>query len=280
MVYYPYDPNGNNPANLVVNERQMLTEVNGSPFRYLIPEFAPFYENNFSATAKNALGVSFPLKKDIDFQFSLKFLGATRANGMMVVGAISVINKDIQGLIELTYQCLGGPWSANRDYVIQTIAQNNYNPRRCAWDQVTNVPDTFPPSGHPQDLDTFTGLRDLIDAIDRLAVAQCDTTSIRNELRQHILNVSDPHHTLDLLPGDLVRRPELLAHTENYQDPHRTRQFLHGIFATPQDVQDVMTAHLESEDPHPQYYNLDRLEAFVQKKYKEDLPTKFFRINF
>lgn len=225
-VTYPYDPNGNSPANLVTNEQQVLSQVNGDPYRYFIPNFAPFYQTNFSIKAKNALGSYYNLTPGVDFEFSMKYIGASRANGMMIFGAISIINKNVNGPVLVTYQCLGGQYSANRNYVIQTIAQNNYNPRRIAWDQVTNVPEVFPPSSHPQDLDTFTGFRDLIDAVDRIAVASANTDTLRNELRQHTLNVNDPHKTLQRLPSDLVRRPELEAHTKDYNDPHRTRNLL------------------------------------------------------
>ena len=237
-VAYPYDPNGNNPANLVVGERQVLTQINNDAYRYLIPDFAPFYQTNFSAKGFDGAGNVVALRVGVDFQFSMRFIGATRANGSVVNAAISVINKNIQGPITLSYQTLGGQFAANRNYVIQTIAQNNYNPRKIAWDQVTNLPPVFPPSGHAQDLDTFTGLRDLIDAIDRIKVAAANTDSIRNELRQHTLNVSDPHHTLALLPSDLVRRPELELHTKDFRDPHHTLDLL------PTDI--VRTAHFNN----------------------------------
>lgn len=222
LVEYPYDPNGNSPANLVKNEKQTLSQINGDPFRYLIPVQAPFYVNNFSATAKNASGSTILLKHGIDYQFNARYIGATRANGMAIYGAVIIINKDIQGPVTLQYQCLGGAYSADRDYVIQTIAQNNYNPRRIAWDQVTNAPTTFPPSGHPEDLDTFTGFRDLNDAIYALRDARVDPTTLQNELRKHILDVNDPHKTLAKIPTDYIRRPEFEAHTKNFNDPHRT----------------------------------------------------------
>lgn len=226
LVEYPYDPNGNSPANLVKNEKQTLTQINGDPFRYFIPDFAPFYANNFSARAVNAAGSAVQLKQGIDYNFSARYIGATRANGMAIYGAVVIINKNIQGPVTLTYQCLGGAYSANRNYVIQTIAQNNYNPRRIAWDQVTNAPTTFPPSGHPESLDTFTGFRDLNDAIYALRDARVDTTSLQNELRKHILDVNDPHKTLAQIPTDYIRRPEFEAHTKNFNDPHRTISLL------------------------------------------------------
>lgn len=318
-VSYPYDPTGLSPANLVVNETQVLTAINNDPFRYFIPDFAPFYEVNFTATAFNTLGERITLRKDIDFHFSLRYIGATRANGKSTVGGIVVINKNVQGPVTLSYQTVGGLWAANRNYVIQTIAENNYNPRRVAWDQVTNAPDTFPPNDHTQDLDTFTGFRDLIDAVDRLAAASANTDTIRNELHAHILNKNDPHETmvnlpntlihrnefeahsknfndphktLNLLPSDIVRRTdlntaiaplatksELSAHTDDLNDPHRTLSIVGLNYSTINYVDNLMAQHITHEDPHPVYYNLTRLKAFAKGEYKDDLPVKFFRIN-
>lgn len=257
LVEYPYDPNGNSPANLVKNDRQTLSQINGDPFRYIIPEFAPFYVNNFAARAVNAAGTQILLRHGIDYQFNARYIGATRANGMAVYGAVIIINQDIQGPITLTYQCLGGAYSANRNYVIQTIAQNNYNPRRIAWDQVTNAPTTFPPSGHPEDLDTFTGFRDLNDAIYALRDAKMDTTTLRNELRQHTLNVNDPHKTMAKIPTDYIRRPEFEAHTKNYNDPHRTLQRLPSDLVYQAGLDAALLKLEDSFDAVPSAYKRD-----------------------
>ena len=93
-VSFPYDPNGNSPANLVTNERQVLTQINGDAYRYLIPDFAPFYQTNFSASGFDAAGNAVTLKVGVDFQFSMRFIGATRANGSVINAAIKEANSE------------------------------------------------------------------------------------------------------------------------------------------------------------------------------------------
>lgn len=221
-VSYPYDPTGLSPANKVDGETQVLSQVNTDPYRYFIPNFAPFCKQGFVAVGRNALGAQVPMTFGIDYIFSSKYIGASRATGVMWFGAVSVINKNIQGPVTLTYQTLGGQYAADRNYVIQTIAQNNYNPRRIAWDQVTNAPTTFPPSPHTEDIADMKGMGDLIDALNRIEIAVANQNPALDQLRAHMLDHNDPHETLRLIPTDYVRRPELLAHTQDFNDPHRT----------------------------------------------------------
>lgn len=253
VVSYPIDYTGQAASNLVVNEPQVLTVINDDPFRYFVPNFAPFYVTNFKIVGKNATGADITLKYGIDYEFSMKYIGATRAIGQTVYGGITIINRQIQNMVYVTYQCLGGKYSADRNYVIQTIAENNYNPRMVAWDQVTSIQETFPPTPHAQDLDTFTGLRDLIDCINSLT-AKVGTTPdpLKDVLYKHILDENDPHKTLRLV-GD--------------------------TFATQAFVNNVMRNHIDNPDPHPQYFNLARLNMFVENRYKDSQPVQFFKMN-
>lgn len=251
-VTYPYDSTGIAPSNLIVNEQQVLSLINGDAYRYFIPSFAPFYQTNFSLTGTNGLGNAVVLKEGVDFEFTAKYIGPSRANGKMVQGAISIINQDIQGHVSLTYQCLGGPWSANRNFVIQTIAENNYNPRRIAWDQVTNAPTVFPPTTHPQPLDTFTGMRDLIDAINGIKLAPRDDESLRKLIWDHIFDLNDPHDT---------------------------RRFMKD-FVTQKDIDKSINDLLNQEDPFPQYFNRKRLLPALERFRKAWEAERFYYANF
>ncbi len=233
-VSYPIDYTGTAASNLVIDEPQVLTVINSDPFRYIIPDFAPFYVNNFKITARTELGATYELTYGIDYQFSLKFIGATRGIGQVIYGAITIVNNDIQGTIYLTYQCLGGKYSADRNHVIQTIAEANYNPRMVAWDQVTSIQETFPPTPHSQPLDTFTGYRDLIDSLNQLTAKIAVTPNpLKDMLVQHVLDRNDPHKTLELISEQAV--------TEQY-------------------VEDAIQAHVNAPNPHKQYYHPKTVE--------------------
>lgn len=249
-VAYPLDYTGTAASNLVVNEPQVLTVINNDPFRYFIPNFAPFYLNNFKITGKTATGETIILKHGIDYHFDLKYIGATRAIGQAIYGGVTIINRTIQGTVYVTYQCLGGKYSADRNYVIQAIAENNYNPRMVAWDQVTSIQELFPPTEHAQDLDTFTGYRDLIDAMNNITAAVASTPNpLKDMLYDHILNENDPHKTV---------------------------KFIEPTFATKQYVANAIQNHVTSADPHVQYYNYSRLNELLNNKYGPGTTVQFF----
>lgn len=226
-VSYPFDSTGRASTNLVTNEPQVLTRINGDAFRIFIPNYAPFYRTNFKVVGRDALGNSVPLTEGKDFNFIMKYIGATRANGSIVYGGIAILNQAITGTVTTTYQTMGGKYSADRGYVVQTIAENNYNPRRVAWDQVTSIQETFPPSPHPQDLDTFTGYKDLVDAVNRIQAAVAQNNPLENVVWKHILDLNDPHKTKNHFPSDLATIQDvnsLIAQNSNIYDNVPTTQ--------------------------------------------------------
>lgn len=216
-VSYPYDDSGHAATNLIKGEIQVLTLGNNTPYRYFIPTFAPFYETNFKLFGRDALGNERELVRNVDYNFNLTFIGATRGNGAAVWGGVNIINQTIQGPVKLNYQCLGGKYSADRDFVVRTIAENNYNPRVVAWDQVTSIQEMFPPSRHPQDLDTFTGYRDLIDAVQGYQDHPSEFQTLKDLIWNHMLDVNDPHETINLLT-EYAKKSELESNVNDLND--------------------------------------------------------------
>lgn len=235
-VSYPYDDTGLAQSNKVTGETQVLTQINDDPFRFLIPTFAPFYHNNFVITGADTLGNIVEMNLGVDYNFCTPYIAASRANGSPISGALYIINKNIVGTVTLEYQCLGGAYSADRSQVVSTIAENNYNPRRCAWDQITSIQETFPPSSHPQPLDTFTGFRDLIDAIDRVVSTISTANPLSGPFYQHVLDTADPHETIAQI------------------EP---------VYAKKTYVATAIANHVADPDPHPTYYNQQRLDAYL-----------------
>lgn len=231
---YPIDYTGQAASNLVVDEPQVLTVINGGPFRSLIPDFAPFYVNNFKIIADDGEGGEYELTYGLDYQFIMKFIGATRGIGYVVYGGVTILNKQVMGTVKLQYQCLGGKYSADRNYVVQAIAESNYNPRMVAWDQVTSIQEVFPPTQHAQQLDTFSGLTDLITAINEIGAKIAETPDpLQGMLYQHILNRNDPHQTLALIGDNAVSQ---------------------------EDLDNAIEAHEGAVNPHPQYLHRATVE--------------------
>lgn len=169
---YELDYTGISPANLVLNEQHTLTASNSSPHRLIVPIYAPFYLDNFTLVHVDDLGVVTPLNENIDFNFCMPFIGATRSIGKQLYGGISIMNNSLNGQIRIaTYQTIGGNWVADPTYVLAKIADMLYNPRIIVWDAVTNVQEIFPPVNHDQNFDYVFGHQDLIDALNNVASA-------------------------------------------------------------------------------------------------------------
>lgn len=169
-VAYPLDATGIAVSNLIPDEVHLLTEVNSTTYRILIPVFAPFYLDNLALNHVSMTGEITPLIPDVDFYTCLPYIGATRSVGKMLYGGLTINTELPNGVIKVTYQTLGGDWTADAATVLNTLAEIVYNPRTAIWDVVTNKPNQFPPINHDQLLDYVYGEKELIDAIDRLAL--------------------------------------------------------------------------------------------------------------
>lgn len=223
-VSYPLDTTGLSPGNLVSNEVHTLTEINGAPYRILIPTFAPFYLDNLVLTHEDAVGTIVTLIPDVDYYLCLAYLGASRSTGKMVHGGITINDGIINGTLRLTYQTIGGDWTADPNYVRERIVEMIYNPRTTVWDVVTNKPNQFPPTQHGQPADTVFGMGELIQSLDRIRdqITQSAQAPSNNPLSAalHPARTDNPHNTTKAHVGlgDVENLPvatdaEVTAHT-------------------------------------------------------------------
>lgn len=192
-VTYPLDTTGISPANLVRDEPHVLTEINDATYRIIIPDFAPFYQDNFQLRYSDGAGNISILEKGIDFDFCLPYMDASRAIGKYLFGALTIHNAYVQGYLAVDYQTLGDKWVADKNYVLEQLVEHNYNPRVVYWDQLTNVQQTFPPTSHAQDYDTIYGQKSVIEAIDKIIAAILAGPSATNDYRSHVLAKGNVH---------------------------------------------------------------------------------------
>lgn len=192
-VSYPFDTTGLASTNLIVDEIHTLTEVNDQNYRILIPEFAPFYLDNLQIKHTDLSGQTHILAEGPDYTICLPYIGATRSIGKMLYGGITINRDDINGLIKVTYQTLGGDWTADALLVLEALAEYVYNPRITVWDIVTNKPNQFPPINHDQSLDYIYGHQDLIDSINDLADTVVNGPNPNLGIIQHLIDETNPH---------------------------------------------------------------------------------------
>ena len=190
---YPLDSTGLSPANLVADEVHVLTEVNASTYRILIPVLAPFYLDNFALKHIDSLGVVTTLMPDLDFYFCLPYIGASRSIGKMLYGAVSINTQLLDGHLRMTYQTIGGEWIGDPAFVRERLAEYVYNPRTTIWDIVTNKANQFPPINHAHDVDVFYGQKELVDAVNALSLQIAGTPSSAVPVIGHLVNLDNPH---------------------------------------------------------------------------------------
>jgi len=193
-VSYPFDTTGLLASNLIAGEAHTLTEINANTYRILIPEFAPFYLDNFVLEHVDQLGAITTLQEGIHYILCLPYIGAVRSTGKMIYGGVSITDLIVNGTVRVTYQTIGGDWTADASYVLNALAEQVYNPRTTVWDVVTNKPNQFPPTVHNQHMDNVFGHQVLIDAIDGLAdTIVTSSQSAAPSLVSHLLDDQNPH---------------------------------------------------------------------------------------
>lgn len=160
-VSYTLDLSGVSPSNLIQNE---LHSVNESQFRdyfFIVPQLAPFYVDNFQLSLVTGNTTTL-LTEDVEYSFALPYVTGTRHTGKQMYGAITLNNLNMNGILKVTYQTVGGDQVADRLVVLSLLADKAYNPRTTIWDVLTNVPTAFPPVPHYQDYDNFVGQEALV----------------------------------------------------------------------------------------------------------------------
>lgn len=219
-IIFPLDLSGVAPSNLVKSELQTVSSAQYNDHHIIVPNFSPFYVDNFKAVLRLA-GTERDLVEDVDFSFTLSYVTGTRTTGKAMYGAISIHNLDINGIVELQYQTIGGDQICDRLYVLSHLADKAYNPRTTIWDIVTNVPNALPPSPHYQDYDTFFGQEEVVNKLGEIRDAIITNSSLTSDQINVFLNRLNSISYSDFIlrtggtmEGPLFLRPIPLEDTE------------------------------------------------------------------
>ena len=211
-VTYPLDLTGTNPSNLVTNELHSVQESQFRDYYFIVPNFAPFYVNNFNITL-TVNNVTTTLVEDVDYSFIMPYITGTRVTGHAMYGAITLHNINANGILSLTYQTLGGDMVVDRLEVLTMLANLAYNPRTIAFDLVANTPSHWPPEPHQNKYDEYYGQEELVAALDRVKDAiLSNSTNIANEIQNlfALLN-SGTLNNYVLKSGDTMTGPLILS---------------------------------------------------------------------
>jgi hypothetical protein len=188
---YPFDPSGTSPVNRISNEQQVITAQNFRDYHYVIPKFAPFFEDNFTIKLQYPSGATRNLVYGVDYYFSNQFLDASKACAKPIYGSISFLDTDTAGILSISYNTVGGMWNIDVSEITRILAEEMRNPRTTTWEQITNLPVRFPVVDHEWDLVDMVGAKDIVTALGDIRTAVLTTNG--GGLGDHLTDYSNPH---------------------------------------------------------------------------------------
>jgi hypothetical protein len=240
---YPEDPTGSLVSNLITGEIQTLSPVTVSTtkFRLIMPTYAPFFVGSEVVQITDTAGVVTTLVSGKDYYPAYVFLSASRACAAPIAGGLVFLNNALVGALTLQYQTLGGNWTLDLNTLTEIVANATVNPIVVSWEEITDLPEIFPPIAHIWDVDDLVGADDIITAID--AITDAVLAGGQQGLAEHEANHNNPHvvtaaqvgaytttqsdanlaaavSTLNTAIGTV--QANLNAHEVNYLNPHQT----------------------------------------------------------
>lgn len=165
---YPFDPTGDASSNYIENEVHTIHSPDHFDHYFVVPYFAPFFRDNLKV-------IHYPSGKEledgVDFVLSYKYVDASYQTARAIYGAISLYDTSLSGTLEISYQTLGGKWAIGEDKALEMLTEAIYNPRITSWEQVVDVPETFPIIEHEHDIDDMVGMKEVVDELEKVATA-------------------------------------------------------------------------------------------------------------
>jgi hypothetical protein len=251
MTPYPNtDLSGVSPDNLVEKELHTTTEARFRDYFFLIPNFAPFYIDNFKMWIKNGEAL-IPLIEDKDFSFALPYVTGTRTTGKQMYGAVTLHNLNLNGILVTDYQTIGGDQIADRLHVLTYLADKAYNPRTTVWDLITNVPNALPPVPHYQDYDTMYGQEQLVGMLAQVRDAIAANSSFTAQTIRDFLEAYGGESGGFLLrAGDAMTGQLTLAGMPTDPNHAANKQYVDQRLADQSSLVELLSHYVKDTDFH------------------------------
>lgn len=164
IIKYPYDPTGQAITNRVTGEIHTLPRSRNRSFAL---NAGPFYAD--SVVLRTLPGNQL-LERNVHYRTLYLYEHYTRKTAMPVTAVIHVFDEMIQGSVTVEYQVVGGEASSNTTAIQQLIQSLEIDNRGIVFDDIIDLPVTWPPSPHLHHVGDWYGMEALIDAIQDLTV--------------------------------------------------------------------------------------------------------------
>lgn len=190
---WEFDPYASNALNFIKGERHVLQPDSGNGFHFFIPKAAPFFLKDIKVVHVQSGKV---LDEGIDWQPGWAFELATRRTLMPVYGAISILDKTLNGTFEIEYRTIGGEYTLDQQTLLEYLMNVAYDPRVTTWESIVDKPLYFDPLEHAFNAKDLVGMEDTIAALDRIRDAILQAAErIYPSLAVHLKDHDNPHDT-------------------------------------------------------------------------------------
>ncbi len=259
-VTYPLDLSGNNQSNLIQNELHSVNESVNRSYYFIVPNFTPFYIDNFQISI-SINGVLTPLVEDVDFSFAMPYVTGTRTTGKAMYGGITLHNLNLNGILSVTYQTIGGEQIADRLKVLTNLADKAYNPRATVFDILDGLPVAFPPVPHYQDYDQFFGQEELVIKLGQIRDAILQNASLTQTELQSFLGQIQGGSLAGYVSkaGDNMTGPLVLSGPPVAPEQAATKSYVDSVVTSPSQLASTLSMYATMQ------YVIDALSLKLNK---------------
>ena len=194
---YPLDLTGLLSSNLIQEESQTLTPLNGPRKQLLIPISGPFFGTSLLVQYYNSSLVLQTAVVNTDYEWIYEYETLSTLCQTPVYGGISFSNLEITGPILLTYQTVGGNYSLNKQTAILQLFNDSISSKFIDWSVVTNTPTFYPVDIHYLNVQTNSiGYAGTVAAINAFTAANTYPPANIDlaALIDHAINYNNPHN--------------------------------------------------------------------------------------
>lgn len=245
---YEFDPYGNSPDNLIVDEGHALQVPGRDDYYFIIPKAAPFFAT--TVEVKSSTGTVY--REGVDYLIGHTFVEATSRTGKVVAGSVRFLRRDITGMVFVRYQTVGGEWGFDDNAILQELSNKLVNPLIRSWAEIDTLPNSFPPVPHDQSVDEIIGFVEVTGKLEDIR-REIEAASA-GATQAHTMDRDNPHQVTKFQVGlGLVENYQVASALEateatrndRYMTPARTRVLVTELANKP------INAHLADVDnPH------------------------------
>lgn len=182
-IIYPLDLTGLANSNRISGE---LKTIGVSQYRAFALNYGPFFTESLIIVDRDK---NLRLTRGVDYECIYSYTDLIkRSGGKEITGVIIITNKKVSTNLEITYNIVGGPYSANVYAIDKAIKDLDLDNRNSDWKYILNKPDTFQPAPHDHDFGDVYGMEYIVTLLNTISNSIVNGNSQVTDKLQDALN--------------------------------------------------------------------------------------------